>query len=100
MTTFLTAAWRNLLMANYSVDPSILQPYLPRHTELDDLSPTACTGKSIYICHETPMGAGRMAAPPSSYLMAEGSGISVLKAGDHFCNNLVINDSSPQRSDK
>ncbi|WP_400191990.1 YqjF family protein [Hymenobacter sp. B81] len=35
-TTFLTAEWRNLLMANYAVDPAILRPYLPYGTELDD----------------------------------------------------------------
>lgn len=34
-TTFLSAEWRNLLMANYIVDPAILMPYLPAHTELD-----------------------------------------------------------------
>lgn len=33
--TFLTAEWRNLLMANYVIDPSVLKPYLPCHTELD-----------------------------------------------------------------
>lgn len=32
---FLTAEWQNLLMANYSVDPSILKKYLPCYTELD-----------------------------------------------------------------
>ena len=32
---FLTAEWRNLLMANYVVDPVVLQPYLPCGTELD-----------------------------------------------------------------
>lgn len=32
---FLTAEWRNLVMANYAIDPSILQPYVPCHTELD-----------------------------------------------------------------
>jgi uncharacterized protein YqjF (DUF2071 family) len=32
---FLTARWANLLMANYEVGPEALQPYLPRHTELD-----------------------------------------------------------------
>ena len=34
-STFLTAAWRNLLMANYVIDPSILKKYLPCKTELD-----------------------------------------------------------------
>lgn len=32
---FLAAAWRNLLMANYAIDPAILQPFVPCHTELD-----------------------------------------------------------------
>jgi uncharacterized protein YqjF (DUF2071 family) len=32
---FLTASWRNLLMINFEAGPSLLQPYLPRHTELD-----------------------------------------------------------------
>jgi uncharacterized protein YqjF (DUF2071 family) len=34
-STFLTADWRNLIMANYIVDPSVLKPYLPAKTELD-----------------------------------------------------------------
>ncbi|MBA2408144.1 MAG: DUF2071 domain-containing protein, partial [Chitinophagales bacterium] len=33
--TFLTAEWRKLVIVNYSVDPSILIPYLPFKTELD-----------------------------------------------------------------
>jgi len=33
--TFLSADWKYLIMANYVVDPAILQPYLPAHTELD-----------------------------------------------------------------
>jgi uncharacterized protein YqjF (DUF2071 family) len=32
---FLTAEWRKLIMANYSVEPSVLQKYLPANTELD-----------------------------------------------------------------
>jgi uncharacterized protein len=32
---FLTAEWNNLIMANYSIDPAILKPYLPNKTELD-----------------------------------------------------------------
>jgi hypothetical protein len=35
MTNFLTAKWQKLIMANYAVDPKILLPYLPKHTELD-----------------------------------------------------------------
>lgn len=33
--TFLTAEWRKLAMANYAVDPKLLEPYLPPKTELD-----------------------------------------------------------------
>lgn len=32
---FLTAEWKNLIMANYSIDPEILKPFLPAKTELD-----------------------------------------------------------------
>ncbi|HEV8413766.1 MAG TPA: DUF2071 domain-containing protein [Bryobacteraceae bacterium] len=32
---FLTAEWKNLLMLNYSVDPSLLEPLVPAGTELD-----------------------------------------------------------------
>jgi uncharacterized protein YqjF (DUF2071 family) len=35
---FLTAEWKNLLMANYAIDPAILQPYLPCQTELDSFN--------------------------------------------------------------
>ncbi len=33
--TFLKAEWRKLIMANYAIDPDLLQPYLPSHTEVD-----------------------------------------------------------------
>jgi hypothetical protein len=32
---FLTAEWRHLLMLNYEVTPTLLQPYVPAGTELD-----------------------------------------------------------------
>lgn len=35
MTTFLTAKWQNLIMANYEIDPSYLLTYLPKGVELD-----------------------------------------------------------------
>ena len=35
MTTFLTAQWQNLIMANYEIDPSYLLPYLPKGVDLD-----------------------------------------------------------------
>lgn len=33
--TFLQAEWRKLVMANYAVDPPILEKYLPYQTEID-----------------------------------------------------------------
>lgn len=36
--SFLRAEWRNLLMANYLIDPSILKKYLPCKTELDSFN--------------------------------------------------------------
>ena len=33
---FLTAEWRNLLMLNYAVDPSLLERFVPTGTELDE----------------------------------------------------------------
>ncbi|TNE55554.1 MAG: DUF2071 domain-containing protein [Bacteroidetes bacterium] len=35
MSVFLTAAWRRLVLFNYKIDPALLSPYLPAHTELD-----------------------------------------------------------------
>lgn len=32
---FLSAEWRSLVMINYEIDPAILQPLVPRGTELD-----------------------------------------------------------------
>ena len=32
---FLQAEWNNLIMVNYVIDPALLLPYLPAHTELD-----------------------------------------------------------------
>jgi uncharacterized protein len=33
--TFLSARWENLIMANYTVNPEVLKPYLPNGVELD-----------------------------------------------------------------
>ena len=35
LTSFLTAEWRKLAMVNYTVSPDLLQPFVPKHTELD-----------------------------------------------------------------
>ena len=34
-STFLTAEWRKLIMAQYAIDPAVLIPYLPAGLELD-----------------------------------------------------------------
>jgi uncharacterized protein len=34
-SVFLSAEWRDLVMLNYGVSPRLLQPYVPRGTELD-----------------------------------------------------------------
>src|SRR5664279_5305449 len=35
MKNFMTAHWGNLIMANYTVDPALLMPFLPRGLDLD-----------------------------------------------------------------
>jgi len=35
VSTFLTAEWRKLIMAQYAIDPTLLAPYLPAGLELD-----------------------------------------------------------------
>ncbi len=35
MSTFLTAEWRKLIMVQYAIDPTLLNPYLPTGVELD-----------------------------------------------------------------
>ena len=35
MMNFLNASWENLIMANYTVNPNVLAPYLPHGVELD-----------------------------------------------------------------
>jgi uncharacterized protein YqjF (DUF2071 family) len=39
MSTFLTAEWRKLIMAQYAIDPALLAPYLPGGLELDFYDP-------------------------------------------------------------
>ena len=33
---FLSASWTNLLLANYSVDRALVEPFVPKHTEIDE----------------------------------------------------------------
>jgi len=39
-TPFLTAQWRNLVMLNYEIEPSLLLPHVPRGTQLDNWNGT------------------------------------------------------------
>jgi uncharacterized protein len=41
---FLTAAWQDLILLNYEVDPGLLLPYVPRGTELDYWNSKAFVG--------------------------------------------------------
>jgi Uncharacterized conserved protein (COG2071) len=37
-SVFLSAEWRDLAMLNYQASPRLLQPYVPRGTELDSFA--------------------------------------------------------------
>ena len=50
---FLSAEWRNLLMANYAVDPKLLQKYLPCHTELDAYNGVHCVSLVGFLFSNT-----------------------------------------------
>ncbi|TCJ19200.1 DUF2071 domain-containing protein [Flaviaesturariibacter flavus] len=50
---FLTAEWRNLLMANYAVDPKLLLPYLPCRTELDTYDGTCYASLVGFLFDQT-----------------------------------------------
>jgi uncharacterized protein len=41
--TFLSANWEHLIMANYAINPSLLEPYLPNGVELD------CFNEKTYV---------------------------------------------------
>ena len=51
--TFLTAAWRRLVLLNYRFDAAILQPYLPAHTELDLWSGTCYVSLVGFLFQDT-----------------------------------------------
>ncbi len=59
---FLTAEWRNLLMLNYEVEPSLLQRYVPAGTRLDSFEgKTYVSLVGFLFCH-TKLG-GRLSVP-------------------------------------
>jgi hypothetical protein len=49
MSTFLTAEWRKLIMAQYEVPPDTLAPYLPRGVELDLYQPAPDAPPRCYV---------------------------------------------------
>lgn len=50
---FLSAQWLRLIMANYVVDPAILQPYLPAKTELDTWNNRTYISLVGFLFHNT-----------------------------------------------
>lgn len=52
---FLTAEWRNLLMLNYEVPPSLLLPYVPHGTELDARDGTHYASIVGFLFVDTPV---------------------------------------------
>ena len=54
-STFLTAEWRKLIMAQYAIDPAILTPWLPSGLELDLYSDPADPDKEP-ICYVSLVG--------------------------------------------
>lgn len=53
LSTFLSAEWRNLIMANYPIDPAILKKYLPCKTELDDFEGNHYVSLVGFLFHNT-----------------------------------------------
>jgi hypothetical protein len=49
MSTFLTAEWRKLIMAQYEVSPETLAPYLPHGVELDLYHPASSDPPHCYV---------------------------------------------------
>lgn len=52
---FLTAKWLNLIMVNYEIDPSILKPYIPAYTELDNFNGIYYTSLVGFLFTDTKM---------------------------------------------
>jgi uncharacterized protein YqjF (DUF2071 family) len=53
MRPFLTAYWKNLIMANYEIEATVLRPYLPAGTELDFFNNTCYTSLVGFMFLET-----------------------------------------------
>ncbi|HEY4011458.1 MAG TPA: DUF2071 domain-containing protein, partial [Acidobacteriaceae bacterium] len=48
-SSFLTAEWRKLIMAQYEVQPELLEPYLPRGVEVDVYRPAPDAPLRCYV---------------------------------------------------
>lgn len=70
---FLTAQWRNLLMANFETDAAVLHSYVRIHP-VHEYS-FHCDSAAIYGNHF----ADTLSQAPTSVFLAEGSGIEVMK---------------------
>jgi uncharacterized protein YqjF (DUF2071 family) len=53
MANFLKAEWRKLVMFNYAVEPSLLLPWVPAHTQLDLWEGTCYISLVGFMFHET-----------------------------------------------
>jgi uncharacterized protein YqjF (DUF2071 family) len=53
--SFLTAEWRRLALANYEIDPKLLQPFLPYRTELDFWNDTCYVSLVGFLFKNTKM---------------------------------------------
>jgi len=51
--SFLRAAWKNLALINYEIDPSVLQKYLPAGTELDFWQDKCYVSLVGFLFHDT-----------------------------------------------
>ncbi len=56
MKQFLTAEWKNLVFANYIIDPDILKPYLPPKTELDYFNGNCYVSLVAFLFANTKLG--------------------------------------------
>ncbi|MCC6463208.1 MAG: DUF2071 domain-containing protein, partial [Saprospiraceae bacterium] len=50
---FLRAHWRRLVLLNYRIDPAVLLPYLPAHTELDTWQDTCYASLVGFMFQDT-----------------------------------------------
>ncbi|WP_127129752.1 DUF2071 domain-containing protein [Pseudoflavitalea rhizosphaerae] len=74
---FLTAAWRNLALINYSVDPAILKPYLPFGVEPDTFNGIHYLSLVGFMFRNTSVMGTLNHQGPVSVFFARGSNVEV-----------------------